>query len=98
MIDISKELTFCDECISHLGENATPDHIIVKYRNALVDLQDQRKSNDLLCAGLTACIISQGGHKVFIPDSILNKKYNLEVYRDPARPFGFTATAKEVIE
>ena len=33
----------CNECISHLMENAGPDHIIVKYRNALIKLQKQDK-------------------------------------------------------
>lgn len=33
--DLIKEIAFCDECISHLLENVGPDHIIVKYRNAL---------------------------------------------------------------
>ena len=32
------EIAMCNECISHLLENAGPDHIIVKYRNALVEL------------------------------------------------------------
>ncbi len=39
MIIINKELSDCDECISHLMENAGPDHIIVKYRAALTLLK-----------------------------------------------------------
>ena len=35
------EIQMCDECISHLMENAGPDHIIVKYRAALIKLQEQ---------------------------------------------------------
>ena len=35
------EIQMCDECISHLMENAGPDHIIVKYRTALIKLQEQ---------------------------------------------------------
>ena len=35
------EIAMCDECISHLLENAGPDHIIVKYRTALIKLQEQ---------------------------------------------------------
>ena len=37
------EIEMCNECISHLMENAGPDHIIVKYRNALIKLQKQDK-------------------------------------------------------
>ena len=36
--EVHKEIEMCNECISHLLENAGPDHIIVKYRNALVEL------------------------------------------------------------
>ena len=35
------EIQMCDECISHLMENAGPDHIIVKYRTALIKLEEQ---------------------------------------------------------
>ena len=35
------EIQMCDECISHLMENAGPDHIIVKYRAALIKSQEQ---------------------------------------------------------
>ena len=35
--DIDVEINMCDECISHLMENAGPDHIIVKYRQALAE-------------------------------------------------------------
>ena len=48
MIDVSKELAFCDECISHLCENAGPDHIIVKYRVALVRIAELEAQNDSL--------------------------------------------------
>ena len=39
--DAAAEIAMCNECISHLLENAGPDHIIVKYRAALIKLQEQ---------------------------------------------------------
>ena len=39
--EAAAEIAMCNECISHLMENAGPDHIIVKYRAALIKLQEQ---------------------------------------------------------
>ena len=39
--EAAAEIAMCNECISHLMENAGPDHIIVKYRTALIKLQEQ---------------------------------------------------------
>ena len=39
--EAAAEIAMCNECISHLLENVGPDHIIVKYRAALIKLQEQ---------------------------------------------------------
>ena len=39
--EATAEIAMCNECISHLLENAGPDHVIIKYRNALIKLEEQ---------------------------------------------------------
>ena len=39
--EAAAEIAMCNECISHLLENVGPDHIIVKYRAALIKSQEQ---------------------------------------------------------
>ena len=39
--EVAAEIAMCNECISHQSENAGPDHIIVKYRAALIKLGAQ---------------------------------------------------------
>lgn len=41
MIDTKTEIAFCNECISHLLENVGPDHIILRYRAALNEIEQQ---------------------------------------------------------
>lgn len=55
---------------------------------------DKEEENRLLFSGLAACVISTGKDRLFIPYSILSKKYQVEIFRDPEQLMGYTVTAK----
>ena len=57
-------------------------------------IRELQEYNDLLFAGLAACVMSTGKKVLFIPDLVLDKKYHVEINRDSER-YGFVVKVKE---
>lgn len=57
-------------------------------------IRELQEYNDLLFAGLAACVMSTGKKELFIPDIVLDKKYHVEINRDKER-YGFVVKVSQ---